>query len=381
MYTFALVTFFLLFALAVIVLIYADYTIEGATNIGPDSANSIPPSVYVEKSSRMADCPPEYKWSGALNGCRREGDFNGPANEDYNFPNCGNSPGNYEKIKDDDKRYYCRLTKPPQNGKCPKDYDYIKDGDKCVNKTDRKSPQCEDGYEQIGEYCYKKCAQPGYKNKNIGGTVKCAREPETKPIDAMTCNQDEEKKETQCYKKCMPGYIKNGDLCIKYDDNSNTQKEYTLNGTSTITGMSNLNGISNVNGTLNVMDYKDSSGNTIQGTLSNVNGKSNLANIMFTRKWSGHPDNKTDAAEISNDTNDYKKLMIVGNKSSGDGIRKVGIWDQLDVNGRINIMPSDLFKNSKGEALPSQICLYKKDGTGTCLTANGNVEAPKIAPM
>ena len=37
-------------------------------------------------------------------------------------------------------------------------------------------------------------------------------------------------------------------------------------------------------------------------------------------------------SEISNDTDGFKKLMIVGNKSAG-GVRKVGIWDHLDVHG------------------------------------------------
>ena len=37
--------------------------------------------------------------------------------------------------------------------------------------------------------------------------------------------------------------------------------------------------------------------------------------------------------------------MIVGNKSSGDGLRKVGIWDQYDINGRITLVPNEAIKN------------------------------------
>jgi hypothetical protein len=37
-------------------------------------------------------------------------------------------------------------------------------------------------------------------------------------------------------------------------------------------------------------------------------------------------------SEIANDTGTYKKLMIIGNKSAGS-VRKVGIWDHLDVHG------------------------------------------------
>jgi hypothetical protein len=43
-------------------------------------------------------------------------------------------------------------------------------------------------------------------------------------------------------------------------------------------------------------------------------------------------------SEISNDTGSYKKLMIIGNKSSGT--RKVGIWDHLDVHGNQDITGS-----------------------------------------
>lgn len=54
--------------------------------------------------------------------------------------------------------------------------------------------------------------------------------------------------------------------------------------------------------------------------------------LRFSNKWTGWPDNAKDQAEISNDPA-FGKLMIVGNKSSGEGIRKVGIWDHLDVHG------------------------------------------------
>lgn len=74
-----------------------------------------------------------------------------------------------------------------------------------------------------------------------------------------------------------------------------------------------------------------------------ANGKlsdSNLIqNIKFTNAWSSYPDNKQDGAEISNDTDKFKTLMIVGNKSQskGNGVRTVGIWDELTVNGKLNV--------------------------------------------
>ena len=56
-------------------------------------------------------------------------------------------------------------------------------------------------------------------------------------------------------------------------------------------------------------------------------------NIRLSSGWTG----STDAAngvnsEISNDVGNFKQLMIVGNRSAG-GNRKVGIWDELTVNG------------------------------------------------
>ncbi len=58
--------------------------------------------------------------------------------------------------------------------------------------------------------------------------------------------------------------------------------------------------------------------------------------IRFTSKWTGFPDAATNQAEISNDTSYHKALMIVGNKSAGQG-RKVAIWDRLDVNGYLYV--------------------------------------------
>src|SRR5215203_3171098 len=54
--------------------------------------------------------------------------------------------------------------------------------------------------------------------------------------------------------------------------------------------------------------------------------------IRFTSGWSGFPDPVNNQAEISNDTGNFKTLMIVGNKSGGLG-RRVSVWDRLEVNG------------------------------------------------
>ena len=81
---------------------------------------------------------------------------------------------------------------------------------------------------------------------------------------------------------------------------------------------------------------------TVKGNLqvdnnALVKGIFDTQGLRFTKKWSGYPDNKTDGSEISNDTSTYKALMVVGNRSAGQGVRKVGIWDVLDVHGRLNV--------------------------------------------
>ncbi len=58
--------------------------------------------------------------------------------------------------------------------------------------------------------------------------------------------------------------------------------------------------------------------------------------IKITSGWSGFPDDKTNGAEISNDTSNYKTLMIVGNRSAG-GNRKVSVWDELNIIGNENV--------------------------------------------
>ena len=60
--------------------------------------------------------------------------------------------------------------------------------------------------------------------------------------------------------------------------------------------------------------------------------------LRLTSLWSGFPDTKPNASEISNDTNTYKALMIVGNRSAG-GVRKVSMWDRVEVMGRLVVGP------------------------------------------
>jgi hypothetical protein len=61
--------------------------------------------------------------------------------------------------------------------------------------------------------------------------------------------------------------------------------------------------------------------------------------IRFTSAWNAFPDGTgvTNQAEISNDTGNYKTLMIVGNKSNDNSTRRVSVWDRLEVNGDVYI--------------------------------------------
>ena len=62
--------------------------------------------------------------------------------------------------------------------------------------------------------------------------------------------------------------------------------------------------------------------------------------ILFSRGWNAFPDPATNRAEISNDTGNFKTLMIVGNRSAGLGPglgRRVSVWDRLEVNGELEV--------------------------------------------
>lgn len=105
--------------------------------------------------------------------------------------------------------------------------------------------------------------------------------------------------------------------------------------------------------------------------------------LKISNKWTGYPDNATDKSEISNDINDFKKLMLVGNKSSGEGIRKVGVWDKLNVYGNINVYTGNkentknalLINNGKKNILnlknDGELQLARKDGMVTQFDVNG----------
>jgi hypothetical protein len=70
----------------------------------------------------------------------------------------------------------------------------------------------------------------------------------------------------------------------------------------------------------------------------NTDGSFTCANntLKFSSGWTGYPENIGNA-EISNDTSQYKTLMIVGNRSAQGQPRTVGVWDNLTINGNLNV--------------------------------------------
>jgi len=83
-----------------------------------------------------------------------------------------------------------------------------------------------------------------------------------------------------------------------------------------------------------------------QGSMT-VGSKVNTNKLKFSTQWTGFPDDKKDGAEISNDTDNYKTLMIVGNKSAG-GPRSVSVWDKLTVNGQLCVEDKCVDKKTFG---------------------------------
>jgi hypothetical protein len=70
----------------------------------------------------------------------------------------------------------------------------------------------------------------------------------------------------------------------------------------------------------------------VGGTLRILTGTNP---IRFTSGWSDFPAGAINQAEISNDTGTYKTLMIIGNRSNEAGVRRVSVWDRLEVNGNL----------------------------------------------
>lgn len=105
--------------------------------------------------------------------------------------------------------------------------------------------------------------------------------------------------------------------------------------------------------------------------------------LRFTSAWSSFTDQAPSASEISNDTGTYKALMIVGNRSAG-GVRKVALWDRVDVMGRLVVGPgldAGLTVNGsidagaiKGTDLQSATLNVTSQATAAALKVNGALQ-------
>ncbi|MEK7123175.1 MAG: hypothetical protein AAB855_04970, partial [Patescibacteria group bacterium] len=84
--------------------------------------------------------------------------------------------------------------------------------------------------------------------------------------------------------------------------------------------------------------------------------------IRFSPGWTGFPDGTTNQAEISNDTGNYKTLMIVGNRAGNGSTRKVSVWDRLEVNGSLGVSGDFTAGNISVDSFSSWKTKSTKDG-------------------
>jgi hypothetical protein len=141
-------------------------------------------------------------------------------------------------------------------------------------------------------------------------------------------------------------------------------KDLTVNGT----GHSSFSGnVSIGTGTLPPVDKLDVAGNLRVLTDSNP--------IRFTAKWSNFPHTEKNGAEISNDTDVYKALMLVGNRSGNGNIRRVNIWDQLIVSGDLFVTGRLVYKsNESGRGGWKQVYQERNDWAGSRATTGPDPE-------
>jgi hypothetical protein len=140
-------------------------------------------------------------------------------------------------------------------------------------------------------------------------------------------------------------------------------------------------------GLMALLGVEGGTGNTsIRGQTTILTGSNP---IRFSSAWSRFPDDKTNGAEICNDTDNYKTLMLVGNKSNG-GKRRVSVWDELEVNGNLKVTGKVDSQNARIQAtavnpinidtdtwtdMPQMIVTANIDGPVLVLFKAGGVQA------
>ncbi len=139
--------------------------------------------------------------------------------------------------------------------------------------------------------------------------------------------------------------------------------ETITNPLPTLTGSYDTSGltITNVNATGN---------STITGneTIGSTGSASNILlnnSLKITTGWTGYTAKSGENAEISNDTNAFKALMLVGNRSAGDGkIRQVGVWDKLTVNGDLAVTANSAIGGTASNVLLNNSLKFTNAFTG-----------------
>lgn len=83
---------------------------------------------------------------------------------------------------------------------------------------------------------------------------------------------------------------------------------------------------------------------TTNAVNANTGSSSNFNGLYLSANYVGLPDQGVvERAEIANDTDVYEALMIVGNRSFGDGSRrKVQLYDDVTVSGDLKLIGSQL---------------------------------------
>lgn len=102
----------------------------------------------------------------------------------------------------------------------------------------------------------------------------------------------------------------------------------------TVTQHLDVGGDLNAAGHAYVSGDVDAAGQGIFGGKVTVG--ENVNPLLLSSAWTGSTSSGTNRAEIANDIDTYKALMVVGNSSSGND-RQVGVWDDLMVSRDLTV--------------------------------------------
>lgn len=87
----------------------------------------------------------------------------------------------------------------------------------------------------------------------------------------------------------------------------------------------------------------------VGGNLIADNSKVITNNILLSKQYMGYANESK--AEISNDSVDYKQLMLVGNKAGDGEQRRVGMYDRVDVHGDMDVHGNWVSRSIEGQRM------------------------------